>query len=243
MKILITGGTGMLGTTLKEFFPNATFLQGRKDIDMSVPSAREKLEKLPYYDIVIHCAAFTNINYCDQEPEKAYYLHGKVVSELQNRCKKLIYISTNPTNSKKVYYTSKQLGEKNTLVRKSDLVVRVNIYGNKGLTEWGLRTLRKKEIVNGYTNVVFNPVSVNQLSDYLSKNLEQHTGIVNIGTKTQITKYDFLKLVALFNNEDTSLVEPTLHNGILDLTIPLKDQFQEYTLTDGLFDLFKSNKK
>ncbi len=137
----------MLGNALKEFFPDATFLQGREDIDMSVPSAREKLEKLPNYDIIIHCAAFTNINYCDEHPEKAYYLHGKVIPLLQSKCKRLVYISTNPTNSKRIYYTSKQLGEKNTLGRESDLVVRVNIYGNRGLVEWGLQTLRKKRLL------------------------------------------------------------------------------------------------
>ncbi len=107
----------------------------------------------------------------------------------------------------------------------------------------GFTNSKKKEIVTGYSNVVFNPVSVRQLSDYLSKNLYQHTGVVNIGTTAQITKYDFLKLVALLNNEDINLVEPTLYNGISDLTVPLENQFLEYTLIDGLLDLFKNNKK
>ena len=240
MKILITGGTGMLGNALKEFFPKATYLQGRQDMDLSKPSVIEKIKSLPDYDIIIHCAAFTNLSYCDEHLEDAMFLHGKVVPVLQSKCKRLIYISTNPTDSNRVYYVSKRLGEKNTLVRKEDLVIRVNIYGNKGLTEWGLSKLRNREVLTGYTNVIFNPVSVRQLSNYIYNNTNIHTGIINVGTIGAISKYDFLKLVANINKEDDSLIQPTLHKGVSDLTVPLVDQFIGLNLSDGLLDLFKN---
>ena len=168
------------------------------------------------------------------------FLHGKVVPVLQSKCKRLIYISTNPTDSNRVYYVSKRLGEKNTLVRKEDLVIRVNIYGNKGLTEWGLSKLRNREVLTGYTNVIFNPVSVRQLSNYIYNNTNIHTGIINVGTIGAISKYDFLKLVANINKEDDSLIQPTLHKGVSDLTVPLVDQFIGLNLSDGLLDLFKN---
>lgn len=230
----------MLGNALKEFFPQASYLQGRQDLDLSKPSVIEKIKSLPEYDIIIHCAAFTNLNYCDEYPQDAMFLHGEVVPILQSKCKRLIYISTNPTDSNRIYYISKRFGEKNTLARKKDLVVRVNIYGSKGLTEWGLSKLKNREILNGYTNVLFNPVSVKQLSNYIYNNTNTHTGIVNVGTVGTISKYDFLKFVAIINKEDDSLIQPTLHKGVSDLTVPLVDQFVEFNLSDGLLDLFKN---
>lgn len=230
----------MLGSALKEFFPQASYLQGRQDIDLSNPSVVEEIKTLPDYDVVIHCAAFTDLNFCDENFDDAMFLHGKVIPVLQSKCKRLIYVSTNPTDSNRVYYVSKRLGEKNTLARKEDLVVRVNIYGNKGLTEWGLSKLRNREILTGYTNVLFNPVSVRQLSKYIYNSIKTHTGVVNVGTVGTISKYDFLKLVAIINNEDDSLIQPTLHKGVTDLTVPLVDQYVEFNLSDGLLNLFKN---
>lgn len=229
--MLITGGNGMLGKSLKKFFPNVDYLNGKSDLDLSNLS---EIHKLKYHDIIIHCAAYTNLEYCDLNEKKSYNLHAESVKILQTKCDKLIYISTNPTNSQRVYYKSKQLGEQYTLNRNQDLVIRTNIYGDGGLVKWAVDNLIQNKIINGYSNVVFNPVSTVQLSNFLKNNSEKYNGIINIGSRSTITKYDFIKILSLKYNMNSSLIIPSEIKGDLDLRIPLIGNHFIYDLIDGI---------
>ena len=229
--MLITGGNGMLGKSLKLFLSNVKYLNGKSDLDLSNLS---EIYKLDYYDTIIHCAAYTDLNYCDNNPEQSYNLHAESVKILQSKCNKLIYISTNPTDSQRIYYKSKQLGEKYTLNRDNDLVVRTNIYGNGGLAKWALDNLNQGNKINGYSNVIFNPVSTLQLADFLTNHSQNCNGIVNVGSSSTITKYDFVKILALKYGIDPSLISPLEIKGDLDLRIPLTNQYFVYNLLDGI---------
>ena len=55
-KILVTGGSGMVGRSLKDILPNATYLSS-KDCDLINQSEVNGLIKYNNYDIVIHLAA------------------------------------------------------------------------------------------------------------------------------------------------------------------------------------------
>ena len=111
-KILITGGNGMLGKSLKKYFPKATFLNGKKDLDFTSNNTDILVNSLGQFDYIIHCAAITDLNYCEIYPEQAYDIHVKAVKLLQKKTNKLIYISTNPIQSKKVYYKTKKNGRR-----------------------------------------------------------------------------------------------------------------------------------
>jgi dTDP-4-dehydrorhamnose reductase len=62
-RVLITGGRGQLGTALAEVFPDAHPL-GRLELDV----ARETPEA---YDLVLHAAAWTNVDGAESEPGTA----------------------------------------------------------------------------------------------------------------------------------------------------------------------------
>ena len=102
-KILITGGNGMLGKSLKKYFPNATFLNGKKDLDFTSNKIDILINSFGQFDYVIHCAAITDLNYCEIHPKQAYDIHVKAVKLLQKKSNKLIYISTNPIQSKSFF--------------------------------------------------------------------------------------------------------------------------------------------
>ena len=55
-KILVTGGSGMVGRSLKKFLPNATYLSSR-DYDLTSDSDIEKMYKETRPECVIHLAA------------------------------------------------------------------------------------------------------------------------------------------------------------------------------------------
>lgn len=70
LKILVTGGSGMVGKSLKKYLPNATYLSS-KDCDLTDENSVSSLMTKTKYDVVIHLAArvggiIDNIN-CPEE--------------------------------------------------------------------------------------------------------------------------------------------------------------------------------
>ena len=205
-----------------------------KEFDFTSEMISDEINSIDNFKYIIHCAAYTDISYCELNPQKAYKLHAETVKLLQKKCDKLIYISTNPSNSKKVYYQTKREGEKYANQREGDLVIRTNIFGNGGLTRWAIESLKRKEKIKGYSNVIFNPIHVDQLSKVISKKIDSYKGFLNLGSITHISKYDFLKVLALSKKFNINLVEPLDTDGDLDLTVPLTGNCIKFNLMDGI---------
>jgi len=99
MKILITGGTGALGQSLRKVFKNAEF-PDRKEIDITSPESvsRKILSFKP--DAVIHTAAYVDVRGCEENREKAWLTNVEGTQNIVNALKKLgndcylIHIST-----------------------------------------------------------------------------------------------------------------------------------------------------
>ena len=53
LKVLVTGGTGMLGTALKKYLPEADYVNGRKDLDLSYPEIWDVMQFMKFYDVII----------------------------------------------------------------------------------------------------------------------------------------------------------------------------------------------
>ena len=238
MKVLITGTNGMLGSVLSKLYKDPVLLNGRKDLDLTCSSSVKSFFINRYFDTIIHCAAYTNLNWCDDNLLDCYQLHSTIVPFLQKYCKKLIYISTNPTESKRIYYHSKRLGEEFTLLRSQDLAIRTNIYGNSGLVQWAVDSLRNKKNINGYSNVMFNPVSVYQLSNFIKKDSKSFKGIVNVSSDKVLSKYAFILEICEKLNLDKKLISSVRVNGDLDLTIPQKEAIL-YSHKNGIKELCK----
>lgn len=237
LKILVTGGTGMLGSALKKSLPYANFLEGRQDIDLSTPTAKKQLGKLPYHDVIIHSAAHTNLPYCEANFESTKHLHADVVPLLQQKCDKLIYISAQGRYYDHAYFKTKFLGEIYTTFRPSDLVIRTNIYGDGGLLRWAVDNLKHNKEINGYSNVMFNPISVTQLASYITTEGLLKSGTVSTGSNTIISKYDFLKVIGLKNNYNLDLIKPVEVITRTDLTVDLSGNSHKVDLLDGIAKL------
>ena len=223
MKLLITGANGMLGSVLSKLYKNAVLLGGKKQLDLTCRDSLKSFFRDKQFDTIIHCAAHTNLNWCDENSLEAYFLHSTIVPFLQEHCKKFIYISTTPTESKRIYYNSKRFGEELTLLRAQDLVIRTNIYGDGGLVRWAVDCLKNKENINGYSNVIFNPVSVHQLSDFIKNDSKKFNGITNISSDKVLSKHAFILEICEKLNLDKKLILPVEISGDLDLTIPQKE--------------------
>jgi len=166
-------------------------------------------------DLVINCAANTNIDYLEKNEKYANLINGVGVENIAKTCKKisskLIHISTDSvfdgtkgsykeedsTNPINVYGKSKLLGEK-LLQENLDnfIIIRTNLFGynhqERFLLNWILKNLKEQKEFTGFEDIIFNPLEISFLSDLIVKlgNIE-YSGIVHLGSDEIISKYDF----------------------------------------------------
>lgn len=99
--VIVTGSEGQLGKTLLEMSPsyNTDFVFATStELDItnagSIASAFQKTQ----YDFCINCAAYTNVEQAEKNPERAYKVNAEGAKNLAQACKQhgvtLIHIST-----------------------------------------------------------------------------------------------------------------------------------------------------
>jgi dTDP-4-dehydrorhamnose reductase len=148
MQIVILGAGGRLGAALVREYRDKYDVFGfdRAQLDLSnLDDAREKLNAAQF-DVLINAAAFTNVDRCETERDRAFLINGEAPGVLTNICRvkgaKLIHFSTDyvfdgekrvpyteedEANPISIYGESKLAGEKNVLAAGTEhLVVRVS---------------------------------------------------------------------------------------------------------------------
>lgn len=243
--ILVTGATGMLGRSIiEEFTDNMKYevygisrranekMQNYNRIIMDITDNNrlKDLLKKVNPNIIIHCAANTNVDDCNKDKEYTHKLHVEASKTLAEFNCRYIYISTdsvfngnkgdyseeNETNPLNYYASTKLEGEKVSLENNSKaLILRTNIYGfhlekKSSLVEWALDNLLANNIINGFNDVYFNPIYVGQLAKIIKKIAIYNdiTGTLNVGSKEYISKYEFLIKLANAFNISEKLIRP-----------------------------------
>lgn len=100
MKYLFTGGSGMLGQELKQYFPDAEF-PTREEFDYENSNDVAMLynrEAFGGIDVIVHMGAFTNTVECETQPFVAISNNIQGTTDIAKVCCyhdiKLVYIST-----------------------------------------------------------------------------------------------------------------------------------------------------
>ena len=88
MKVLITGGSGALGTSLKKVFKNA-YCPTRKEMDITKPDSVNKTILSYKPDTLIHAAALVGIRECEENKRKAWLTNLGGTQNVVNALKKL----------------------------------------------------------------------------------------------------------------------------------------------------------
>ncbi len=137
MRILITGADGMLGESLfaqlkKKDHILFAFSHSKKtrDITPLEITDHEQVTKIITThkpDIIIHLAALTNVDYCEEHPNEAFRVNFEATKNIVSICKKenihLYFMSTGAVFS----------GEKKTPYIENDVCGPVNVYGKTKL--------------------------------------------------------------------------------------------------------------
>ena len=141
--VCVTGADGQLGRALRDHLPAARFLT-REDLD--VTDARAVGDALGGADLVVHCAAMTDVDGCERDPERAAVVNAGGSANVAQAAGRVIMLSTDyvfdgsadheygeddPTGPINVYGRSKLDGERAVLAAGPNLVVRTSwVFGD-----------------------------------------------------------------------------------------------------------------
>lgn len=222
--LLIMGASGFLGSYLSAYFRNLNLnvishgYNNKQDLVFDATDYTKVEKALIKWSpkVLINCIAFTDVNQCENQPEKAYLLNSKVVSNISKCIEKngldtyLVHISTDhlydgiaPSDEdqivlKNYYAYSKLIGDLYAMSHNS-LVLRTNFFGfnpyypNKGLTEWIFNNLDSGNLINAFDDIFFNPLSIHSLANYIRQLIDvKPNGIYNLGSKSGISKAEFI---------------------------------------------------
>ncbi len=237
MRILFTGGTGMLGKKILEKFDYEFILLKRKECDLSKPHEIEKfLKKLPEIDGIWHIAAYTDVERAEIDEENCFlvnWISTKILSNFSlKKDIRILYISTDyvfdgkkkkpyrewdKTNPLNIYGKSKLFGEKEVLRNKKGLVIRTSwLYGEHGenfvtkMIEKG----RKEKKLKIVTDQCGSPTYTEDLTDAIKKLWEkEETGIFHFSNKGEVTWFEFTKEIFKILDINTE-IEPCISEDL-----------------------------
>ena len=246
--LFITGVSGLLGSAILlsvvdsenaaagQYWKHPINVPGAKTYQLNLldmQSTRDLLYSLKP-EAIIHCAAATNVDWCEDHPQDAEMMNAQVPAFLAETAREMgirfVHISTdavfdgtvgnysetdtpNPINE---YAKSKLRGEQEALrFNPETLVLRVNIYGwnaqeKSSLAEWILGGLSAGNPVPGFTDVWFCPTLANDLAEAILDMLQRKlTGIFHVVGPEKISKYDFARRLAQTFDYDPDRVKPS----------------------------------
>lgn len=229
MKVLITGADGQLGRELRKLYPDAigTSHDPSKMFYLQIEdqNAIIKLLERERPDVVVNCAALTNVDRCEKEKENAYKVNALAVRSLALECRrigaKLVYISTdyvfdgidgnypedaspNPVN---YYGLSKLAGEHFAFSAEENLVVRTSgVFGySNNFPLFAYNKLKNGEVVKAIEGF-YSPIHAENLAKGVKKLIDlNEVGIINVAGE-RISRMTLALTIAEFFNYDKNLI-------------------------------------
>jgi dTDP-4-dehydrorhamnose reductase len=223
MRILVTGKNGQLGRSIQKTVntdtkignnqsPNEYIFVGSEDLDLSSESSIRHYFGNNEFDIIINCAAYTQVDKAEQEAELANQINHLAVKKLasiaNNQRARLIHISTdyvfdgesgkpytetdtpNPIN---VYGRTKLAGEKalQALMPINAIIIRTSWvysdYGNNFVSTM-LRLGRDRVELSVVNDQMGSPTYATDLADAILE-IIRHNKFRDEGQTTQIYNY------------------------------------------------------
>ncbi|MDZ5810519.1 NAD(P)-dependent oxidoreductase [Halorubrum sp. AD140] len=238
MRLLVVGSNGLLGSNVvhaacdREWEVHGTYHSSQPSFD--IPLSQYSLKSFEAFDqllvkhepdVVINCAAMTDVDSCEQNPDQALVLNGEAPGELAARCERdnidFVHVSTdyifdgdsqNPydesaePNPLQEYGKSKMVGEQSVRENHSSaLIPRLSfVWGVHRSTEeltgfpsWVHEQLRSGETLPLFTDQWITPSRAGQAAEtILDLIADGASGIHHVACRSCVTPYEFGGLLA-----------------------------------------------
>ncbi|MEW6108965.1 MAG: dTDP-4-dehydrorhamnose reductase [Nitrospirota bacterium] len=233
MKIALTGAGGMLGHAIKRVFSDIEIVSFTHDV-LDVTSLDDAVKKVKDAnpDFLIHAAAFTDVDRCEFEPEKAYLVNGIGTRNMAIACEEIkcpvIYISSDyvfdgskggpydewdiaiPVNK---YGLSKLMGERFvSLFNNRFYIIRTSwLYGKNGrnFVDTILKLLSEKERIEVVSDQVGCPTYTVDLAGKIREITGKGYGIYHVTNSGSCSWYDLAVMIASKKNFKNEIVPIT----------------------------------
>ncbi len=246
---LVIGGDGQIGRALVDLLPSygiraakTTRRQGEVGpnvhyFDMATMSP------LPWssYDVVIVCAAITNMDECERDPARCELINTtntiRVIQECAAAGRFVIYLSTNAVfDGSKPFYDVQDVPKPTTAYGRSKRMVEEYIHQNSNINAAVLRltkvvneaarfvaswyrSLLAGENILAYTNRYVSPISLQQVAEAVALLARfRQAGVFQLGGNKEMTYYEYAK--DIFADNDAALrllkpiVDPSVNDGV-----------------------------
>jgi len=203
MKSLITGGSGILGTELKKFFPNSLF-PSHSDLDITNNEMVFDYFSKNEFDSIIHTAAMTSVRQCESEKKSCWNSNVVGTKNLVDATtefrsnSKFIYVSTAcvfdghtgmykessipyPEN---FYALTKLIGEQFAKNLKNHIIIRTNFVGKQ---KW----MHPKAFTDRFGTYLFAENVASAIREIFDANIE---GIIHVVGDKKLSMYDLAKI-------------------------------------------------
>jgi dTDP-4-dehydrorhamnose reductase len=194
MKIVILGAGGRLGTALmREFRPKYDVMGfNHAQLDLSNLKGLREKARATTFDVLINAAAFTNVDACETERDRAFRINAEAPGILAEICTekdaKMIHFSTDyvfdgekrapyteedQANPISAYGESKRAGEKNVLAADDGhLVVRVSwVFGpdRPSFVDAMIKRAQQDEKINAISDKFSTPTYTHDIANMLPR--------------------------------------------------------------------------
>jgi dTDP-4-dehydrorhamnose reductase len=127
-KLLVTGASGFLGSRVAQYYKERyeVITPSHSDMDITDEQSVKNYFNLTRPDVVIHCAAMSDVGACESDPEKSWKVNV-IGTENIVKCAKEIYAKCICCSSDQVYCTVKTIDPN----REEIPVQPTNVYGKE----------------------------------------------------------------------------------------------------------------
>ncbi len=223
MRIAVLGSSGLVGSSLVPYLVKcghdicrvSRTAEAGPRADLTIPAQVRAVLNLATPEVIVNLAAMTNVDECEQHPERAFAANEKIVEnvaqwmrEAGNNCH-LIHLSTDQVYDgagphseghiapKNQYAASKYAGERAASTVPST-VLRTNFFGpsrcnrRSSLSDWLFASLVEQKPITVFDDILFSPISLQSLVRLLRLAIEQPLpGVFNLGSSLGMSKADF----------------------------------------------------
>ena len=240
LRILVTGANGQLGNCIRNAAAGSDdeyIFTDVDDIDITDPEAVDLGVSCNNIDVIVNCAAYTNVDKAEEQPEFAELLNAAAVRNLAEAARKndatLIHISTdyvfggnagntphseeeavNPTG---VYGVTKLHGERAALESGANVLIfrtawLYSEYG-KNFVKTMLNLTATKPSLNVVFDQIGSPTYAQDLADMIvgiisRRAYADNPGIYHYSNEGVCSWYDFTKHIAEMAGNDSCDIQP-----------------------------------